>query len=275
MTHSTPPPPAAPTITLEAIRAAYGRNTVVGPDAPIDLALGPGRCTVILGPNGSGKSTLLRVAAGLHRPAAGRVLLDGKPLDAQPRRALARTLAVVPQSPLSPPGATVREIVAMGRQPHLPWHAALRADDRAIIDAALDRCEITHLAHRDLARLSGGERQRAWIAAAVAQQPRALLLDEPISALDVRHQLEVLRLVRDLADTEHATVVIVLHDINLAARLGDRLIAMREGQIIADGTPHEVMTPETLHAIYGVRAEIDTDPETNRPWARPYETTHS
>ncbi len=269
------PDTAAPTLTLESVRAAYSKTTVVGPTTPIDLTLGPGGCTVILGPNGSGKSTLLRVASGLHRPSAGRVLFNGSPLDAQPRRALARTLAVVPQSPLAPPGATVREIVAMGRQPHLPWHAALRTDDRAIIDAALARCEITHLANRDLARLSGGERQRAWIAAAVAQEPRALLLDEPISALDVRHQLEVLRLVRDLADAERATVVIVLHDINLAARVGDRLIAMREGQIIADGTPHEVVTQETLQAIYAIRAEIDTDPETNRPWARPYEVTRS
>ncbi len=269
------PDTAAPTLTLEGVQAAYAKTTVVGPTTPIDLTLGPGGCTVILGPNGSGKSTLLRVASGLHRPSAGRVLFNASPLDAQPRRALARTLAVVPQSPLAPPGATVREIVAMGRQPHLPWHAALRTDDRAIIDAALARCEITHLANRDLARLSGGERQRAWIAAAVAQEPRALLLDEPISALDVRHQLEVLRLVRDLADAERATVVIVLHDINLAARVGDRLIAMREGQIIADGTPHEVVTQETLQAIYAIRAEIDTDPETNRPWARPYEVTRS
>ena len=262
-------------LELADIRAGYGRTTVVGADEPVRLTLEAGRFTAILGPNGSGKSTLLRVAAGLHKPTAGEARLDDRPVRTIPRRTLARDLAFVQQSPVSPPGATVRQLVSLGRHPHLAWHGRSGDDDRAAIDSAMDRCGVLEMADRAVSSLSGGERQRAGIALAVAQRPRVMLLDEPIAALDVRHQLEVLSLVRTLCDDDGTTAAVVLHDLNIAARFADRLVAMRTGRVMSDGTPDEVLTEAMVGEVFGVHASVRTDTRTGRPWCMPIEPVGS
>lgn len=259
-------------LALDAVRAGYGKQRVVGVTEPLSLAFREGEFTAVLGPNGSGKSTSLRIAAGLHRPEEGRALLGDRPVRALARKELARSLAFVQQSPAAPPGATVRELVALGRHAHLGWHGRWSPGDRSAVDSAMARCGVAGFADRGLSTLSGGEQQRAWIALAVAQQPRVLLLDEPIAALDVRHQLDVLGLIAELCVQDGTTAVVVLHDLNIAARFADRLVAMRAGSVVADGTPADVMTPETVARVFDVRAEVRTDGPSGRPWCVPLES---
>ncbi|MEM7755074.1 MAG: ABC transporter ATP-binding protein [Planctomycetota bacterium] len=259
------------TLEIAAVRASYGKTRVLGSTAPVTVAFAPGECSAIVGPNGSAKSTLLRVAAGLHRPDEGRSTLAGRDVRTTPRRELAQEMAFVQQSPTPPPGATVRELVGLGRHPHVGWHGRWRAEDRDAIESAMDRCGVAAFADRVVGTLSGGERQRSWIALAVAQHPKVMLLDEPTSALDLRHQLEVLDLVRTLCVEDGMTAVIVLHDLNSASRFADRIVAMREGQIVADGSPVEVLTGETVARVLGVRAEVRTDGPEGRPLCVPIE----
>ena len=220
---------------------------------PLDLALsGAGVCGLI-GHNGSGKTTLLRVLARQRAPSRGRLAFLGRNLADWPGRAFARQLAYLPQHPPLTPGLTVRELVALGR---FPWHGALgrvTVRDRAAVETAMTRTGVARFADRDVSSLSGGERQCAWIAMCVAQESRCLLLDEPISALDVAHQLDVLRVVRELNRAHGIGVVAVLHDINLAARFCDELVALRGGQLVARGTPEAIMRESVLDGIYGVR----------------------
>jgi len=248
-------------LSIEGIVAGYGKAVVLGREGPVSLAFEPGQFTAVVGPNGCGKSTMLRTAAGLHRPRAGRALLGGRDVRTLGRRAVGRALAFVPQSPESPPGATVRELVSLGRHPHLSWHGRWRAADGAAVASSLDRCGLGDLADRVVTSLSGGERQRAWVAMALAQAPGVLLLDEPTAALDVRHQLEVLGLVSALCAREGLTAVAVLHDLNLAARYADRIVAMRDGSVRADGPASAVLTERTVAEVFGVRAEVRTDGE--------------
>ncbi len=220
---------------------------------PLDLALsGAGVCGLI-GHNGSGKTTLLRVLARQRAPSRGRLAFLGRNLADWPGRAFARQLAYLPQHPPLTPGLTVRELVALGR---FPWHGALgrvTVRDRAAVETAMTRTGVARFADREVSSLSGGERQCAWIAMCVAQESRCLLLDEPISALDVAHQLDVLRVVRELNRAHGIGVVAVLHDINLAARFCDELVALRGGQLVARGTPEAIMRESVLDGIYGVR----------------------
>ncbi|MEM1185712.1 MAG: ABC transporter ATP-binding protein [Planctomycetota bacterium] len=258
------------TVALNGISAGYGKQRVLGTTTPIDLSFASAEFTALLGPNGSGKSTLLRVAAGLHRPLSGITTIAGEDVRSVPRRRLARELAFVQQSPQAPPGATVRELVGMGRHARVNWHGAWSSTDRDVVDAAMRRCGVEAHADRVVSTLSGGERQRAWIALAIAQEPKAMLLDEPISALDVKHQLEVLMLIRKLC-SDGMTAVVVLHDLNIAARFADRLVVLREGTIATDGTPNEVLTPSVIQGTFEVRVEIRRDGPSGRPWCVPIE----
>ncbi|WP_179233414.1 ATP-binding cassette domain-containing protein [Burkholderia sp. AU16741] len=220
---------------------------------PVDLAFARGSVVGLLGHNGSGKSTLLKLLARQQRPHGGTIRLQGRPLDAWANRALARAIAYLPQHLPSTDGLTVRELVALGRY---PWHGALGRfgdDDRAMVDEALRATDTAAFADRAADSLSGGERQRAWLAMLVAQRSECLLLDEPISALDIRHQIEVLALVRALALERGLCVVVVLHDVNLAARYCDRLVALRQGRVVVDGTPAEFMCDAVLTDVYDVR----------------------
>ena len=236
----------------------------------VDLAFDRGEMVGIIGRNGSGKSTLLKLIGRLLAPSSGAVYLDGKALASLPMGELARSTSVLPQAPAPPAELTVRELVGYGRYPHVPWLRRFAGHDRAIIEGAIEACRLEELAGRRLDTLSGGERQKAWVAMALAQQPRAMLLDEPVTFLDLGHQLEVMALVRRLNRDEGITVVAVMHDLNLAARYCERLVALKAGKVCADGPTSEVMTPDVLREVFGIEARIGQDPVTGRPVCYPY-----
>lgn len=225
----------------------------------LSVEIPAGACTAVLGPNGSGKSTLLRLLLGTLAPAAGRIHLNDRPLGAWSRDELARQVGVVPQGEEAVFPMTVREMVAMGRYPHLgPWRRAGDADRRAV-DDAMRRCDVHTMAARDIGTLSGGERQRARVARALAQQASTLALDEPTAALDVAHEMAIFELLHDLG---HAgkTVLLITHNLNLAARYADRLVLLDGGRLAAEGTPAQVLTRETVERVYGWPVEIVPHP---------------
>jgi iron complex transport system ATP-binding protein len=229
--------------------------------AVLDLSLDVpgGATTAVLGPNGSGKSTLLRLLLGVLAPSAGTVEFDGRPLAEWGREALARAVGVVPQGEEAVFPVSVRELVAMGRYPHLgPWRRE-RDEDRRAVEDAMRRCDVMELAARPVHTLSGGERQRARVARALAQQAATLALDEPTAALDVAHEMAIFELLRDLG---HAgkTVLVVTHNLNLAARYADRLVLLHRGRVAAVGTPAQVLTRETVERVYGWPVEIVPHP---------------
>lgn len=230
----------------------------------LSVAIPDGKVTAIVGPNGCGKSTLLAGLSRLHKPASGVVLLDGKAISGWSSREVARRLALLPQDAIAPDGMTVAELIRFGRQPHQGLLRQWSREDEAVVEAALQATQLVELADRPLASMSGGQRQRAWIAMAVAQSTPLLLLDEPTSALDLGHQIEVFELIRGLA-LAGKTVVMVVHDISSACRYADHLVAMHAGSIIAEGRPMDVVTPELVGRLYGVRCTLVPDPLTGTP----------
>lgn len=224
---------------------------------PLDLSLQAGQMTALIGHNGSCKSTLLKLLSHQLTPTRGKLHFKGMDLSAWPIRRFAQQVAYLPQHPPAHTGMTVRELVSLGRY---PWHGALgrwRAEDHAKVDEALHLTHTAHFAEQLTDHLSGGERQRAWLAMMIAQGASCLLLDEPTSALDLAHQIEMLRLLRELTDSQpELTTIIVLHDINLAARFCDRLIALRHGHLLMSGTPDELMDGDKLEQIYGIPMDI-------------------
>jgi iron complex transport system ATP-binding protein len=248
-------------LTVDDVRLSYnGRVAVDG----VSFAVEPGEMVSIVGPNGSGKSTLLRGMSRLKKPMSGRVLLDETDIRAMSARQVARNLAILTQSPDAGPDLTVRELVFRGRYPHQGILQRVTAADIEAVEWAMAAADTAQFAARPLGSLSGGERQRAWIALALAQQPRVLLLDEPTSFLDISHQVEVMHLLRRL-NHEGITVVAVLHDLVLAARFSDRVIAMRSGRVEFDGPPRQVLEPVGLERVFGVPMMILTDPESGQP----------
>lgn len=250
---------------LEAIdlRVGHGRgrDVLVG----LDLAIAPRSVTALVGPNGSGKSTLLHALARVLSMRDGEVRLQGRPLAALGTREIARRLALLPQNATIPAGTTVAELVAQGRHPRAGLLGILGAQDDAAVAGALEVTGMTMWADARADRLSGGQRQRAWIAVALAQQTDLLLLDEPTTFLDVGHQVAVMHLIERLRSEEGKTVVMVLHDLNQAARHADRLVVLHEGRIVADGPPEEVLTVALLHEVFGLDAVVVPDPVTGRP----------
>ena len=226
----------------------------------VDLSVARGELFGLIGPNGSGKSTLLRLLLGALDPDGGTVRFDGRPLGAWEPRERARNIGVVPQNETVAFPMSVREFVAMGRYPHLgPWRGEREEDRRAVL-RALRRCDLEGLAERPFSTLSGGERQLARIARALAQRPRALVLDEPTVSLDLRHEMEILDLLRRLVDEESVTVVLVTHHLNAAARTADRLLLLREGRALAEGPPGGVLTREAVERAYGWPVAVDAHP---------------
>ncbi|MBJ3778719.1 ABC transporter ATP-binding protein [Acuticoccus mangrovi] len=254
------------TLRTEALTLGYRDRTVI---RDLTLALPAGVSTAILGPNGCGKSTLLRALARLLKPQAGRVLLGETDIHAANTRALARRLAILPQSPLAPEGITVGELVRRGRTPWRGVLAPWRAEDAAACAVALAAVAMTALAERPLAELSGGQRQRAWLALVLAQQTPILLLDEPTTFLDLPHQIEVLSLLAKANREAGTTVVSVLHDLNLAARFAHHLVLLGPDGVVAEGPPDEVVTSAHLEAAFGLAADIMPDPRTGRPMVIP------
>ncbi|MCM3760466.1 ABC transporter ATP-binding protein [Alkalihalobacillus oceani] len=215
----------------------------------------------IIGPNGSGKSTVLRLLTRLLKPAHGAVYLEGKPLHTLSSKNIAKKLTMLPQIYDHRSEMTVRDLVKFGRQPHLKWYEDYHQSHDTYIDWALEATRLTALQHRPLSSLSGGERQRAWIAMALAQKTPILFLDEPTTFLDMYFQFEILELVKSLNERYGLTIVMVLHDVNQAIRYSDRLIVMKAGEIILEGTPEEMLTAEMFKAVYGVDVLIKEDEE--------------
>jgi iron complex transport system ATP-binding protein len=258
---------------LEADRLSlgYGERQIV---SDLSLQIPTARVSVIIGANGCGKSTLLRAMGRLLAPRGGQVLLDGKRIDKMPTKEVAKVLGVLPQSPQAPEGLTVADLVARGRHPHQAWYRQWSSDDHAAIDEALAMTGMTEFADRTLDQLSGGQRQRAWISMALAQGTELLLLDEPTTYLDLAHQVDVLDLVQRLHSELGRTVVMVLHDLNLAARYADRLVALRAGKVVAQGRPHDVLTEGLLRDVFDLEAKVIDDPVAGTPLVVPIGTRH-
>ncbi|WP_093838292.1 ABC transporter ATP-binding protein [Streptomyces aidingensis] len=253
-------------LRAEGLTLAYDGTPVVH---ALDLDIEDGTVTAIIGPNGCGKSTLLRAFGRLLKPAGGQVLLDGRPVHRLPTREVAGLVGMLPQSPVAPEGLCVADLVARGRHPHQTWYRRWSREDEAAVERALRATGTLDLAERTLDELSGGQRQRAWIAMALAQETELLLLDEPTNHLDLAHQMEVLDLVLDLHRDTGRTVVLVLHDLSLAARYADRLVAMKDGRIAACGTPAEVLTEKLLREVFGLRAVVRHEERTGAPLVIP------
>lgn len=261
-------PPSAPVLRAEGVTLGYDHVPVVH---GVDLDVRPGALTVLVGANASGKSTLVRGLARLVRPMGGRVTLDGQDIGALPTRQVARTLGILPQSPIAPDGVRVRDLVAYGRHPHQSLFRGHRSDDDVVVAAALEATDTAGLVDRRVEELSGGQRQRVWISMVLAQQPQILLLDEPTSALDVAHQVEVLDVLR--AEVARGrTVVLVMHDLTLAARYADELVVMAGGRVVAQGEPGATLTEEVVRSAFGVSARLLADPDTGRPVVLPRPT---
>ncbi|MCA2208677.1 ABC transporter ATP-binding protein [Nocardia rosealba] len=258
-------------LAADTVSLGYGERVIVD---GLSLDITPGVVTTVIGPNGCGKSTLLKSLGRLLRPREGQVVLDGKAISSMKTKDVARVIGMLPQTPVAPEGLTVADLVARGRHPHQSWLRQWSADDETEVAAALAQTGIADLADRTLDELSGGQRQRAWISMALAQGTDILLLDEPTTYLDLAHSLEVL----DLVDRLHAefgrTVVMVLHDLNLAIRYSDELVVMASGRIVAQGKPADIITAELLAEVFGLDAKVLTDPVSGRPMVVPIGTRH-
>ncbi|MBU2327353.1 MAG: ABC transporter ATP-binding protein [Alphaproteobacteria bacterium] len=258
-------------LEAQSISAGYGENRVL---QDLDLVIPSGRITAIVGANACGKSTLLKALSRLIKPQSGEVLLDGRAIHRLPTRELARRLGLLPQSPIAPEGITVMDLVSRGRHPHHGLFASwTKVDDKAIADA-LEATQTTDLAERPVDELSGGQRQRAWIAMALAQETEILLLDEPTTFLDISHQIDVLDLLTDLNRSRGTTIVMVLHDLNLAARYADHLVAMLDGKPFRTGDPLFVLTEDMVRHVFGLESKILTDPTSDRPMMLPIGRHH-
>ena len=258
-------------LAAAGVTLGYGERVVVD---GLSVAIPDRAVTVIVGANACGKSTLLRGMARLLKPSAGAVLLDGEAIHRQPTRQVARTLGLLPQSPVTPEGVTVADLVGRGRHPHQGafrrWSAA---DEDAVVEA-LALTGTTALADRVVDELSGGQRQRVWIAMALAQGTDLLLLDEPTTYLDLAHQVEMLDLLADLNARRGTTVVMVLHDLGLAARYADHLVVMRGGRIHCQGRPHDVVTEEMVTDVFGLPCRVVPDPVAGTPLIVPVGRHH-
>ena len=244
-------------VEVRGLHLDYGRTPVL---TDVSFSVAAGEYFVVIGPNGTGKTSLLKAIAGLLAPAAGEIAILGKAATAYGRREFSRTVAVVPQQAGGDFPFTVAETVLMGRSPHLPLWGLERSEDYAAADEAMQFTDVAHLAGRRLDQLSGGERQRVIIARAICQQPRLLLLDEPTAALDPAHQVHILDLMERLRRERGVAVLMVSHDLNLAAMYGDRLLLLDRGRVASVGTPREVLTGERLARSYGCPMLVDENP---------------
>ncbi|WP_072801740.1 ABC transporter ATP-binding protein [Rhodococcoides yunnanense] len=258
-------------LVAEDLTLGYGDRIVV---ENLDLQVHTGVVTTIIGPNGCGKSTLLRALGRLLKPKSGKVILDGKAISSMRTKDVARVLGMLPQAPTAPEGLTVGDLVSRGRHPHQSWIRQWSSDDESEVANALELTGVGDLADRPVDELSGGQRQRAWISMALAQGTDILLLDEPTTYLDLAHSVEVLDLVDRMHEDMGRTVIMVLHDLNLAVRYSDQLIVMSQGKIVESGRPQDVISEQLLLDVFGLEATVIEDPVSDRPLIVPIGTRH-
>ncbi|GGI29821.1 MULTISPECIES: ABC transporter ATP-binding protein [Staphylococcus] len=249
-------------LTGKEVTIGYGERVIVD---NLDVAIPDGKITSIIGPNGCGKSTLLKALSRLLATKSGEVFLDGKNIQSQSTKEIAKKIAILPQSPDVADGLTAGELVSYGRFPHQKGFGRLSDEDKQEIEWAMRVTGTYDFKHRAVNDLSGGQRQRVWIAMALAQKTDIIFLDEPTTYLDISHQLEILELVQSLNEEHGTTIVMVLHDINQAIRFSDYLITMKKGDIVKQGETHEVLTNEILEEVFNIDAELSTDPRTGKP----------
>ena len=249
-------------ISTKNLNISYGNIDIV---KDLNLNIPKGKITTIIGANGCGKSTVLKTIARILQPKSGEIYINDKNIKNQKSKELAKTMAVLPQSPQAPSGLTVEELIAYGRFPHQKGFGKLKNEDKDIVTWALEVTGIKEFRDRPIEALSGGQRQRAWIAMALAQQTDILVLDEPTTYLDLAHQLEVLNLLEELNKKQGTTIVMVIHELNNAARFADYMVGMKKGKIVCEGSPNEVMTNKNLKELFNIDAEIVKDPRTNKP----------
>ncbi|WP_156292110.1 ABC transporter ATP-binding protein [Oceanobacillus salinisoli] len=254
-------------ISTKELTLGYGEESVI---KELDLTIPKGKITVFIGSNGCGKSTLLRSLARLLKPKIGSIVLDGNDIAHTPTKKIARNLAILPQSPVAPEGLTVLQLVKQGRYPYQNWLQQWSEKDEKAVNYAMEVTGVAELADRKVDSLSGGQRQRAWIAMTLAQDTDIILLDEPTTYLDVTHQIDILDLLYDLNQTEQRTIVMVLHDLNLACRYADHIVAIHDKQVYKQGNPDEIITPELVHTVFGLQCQIACDPICGTPLCIPF-----
>lgn len=263
MQHKTPPPQ---TFTGKDLYLSYGGPTIV---EGLSISIPNGEISVIVGPNGCGKSTLLKSLARILIPISGSVLINGDDIQSRPTKDIARQLGLLPQNPRSPDTIIVSDLVRRGRYPHQGIFSQWSKDDEKAVKEALATTGLSELSERSVDELSGGQRQRVWIAMILAQDTPIMLLDEPTTHLDIAHQIEILELLKKLSTRNGRTIVMVLHDLNLAARYATNLVAMRDGKIMKGGKPEDVMTSQMIHDVFSIKAQIIKDPVTGSPLCIP------
>ncbi|MCF2872039.1 ABC transporter ATP-binding protein [Octadecabacter sp. G9-8] len=258
-------------LTAKGLSVGYGDTTVV---KNIDLEIPAGQITALVGPNGCGKSTLLKAFARILKPTTGHVTLQGQPMTSYATRDVATRLAILPQGPVAPEGLTVTELVAQGRFPHQTLFRQWSPGDRDAVERAMRLTDLEDFADRPVHSLSGGQRQRCWLAMVLAQDTPLLLLDEPTTFLDLKVQVDLMALLSRIVHEDGRTMVLVLHELNLAAAFADRIVMMRDGEIVAQGTGAEVICPEELRAVFDLRSDVIADPVTGRPVCLPRTSNH-
>lgn len=263
---------ATHTFQAEQTVSGYENKTIV---QGISLSIPSNQISVIIGANACGKSTLLKTLARLIKPTSGSITLDGKQIDKIPPKQLARVLGLLPQSPIVPEGISVADLVGRGRFPHQTLFSGWSKKDYEAVAEAMEIMKITELANQNIDELSGGQRQRVWIAMALAQQTDILFLDEPTTFLDITYQVEILDLLTDLNRKHGTTIVMVLHDINLSSRYADHIFALRQGKLVAEGAPSEVITSELVKDIFGMDSTVIQDPVSGTPLIVPIGRHHA
>lgn len=254
------------TLIAKDIQAGYGQKNIL---QSVNIHIPENKISVILGSNGSGKSTMLKTFCRLMTPTAGLITLDGTPLSQIKSKDIAKSIGLLPQTSIAPEGIKVAELVSRGRYPHRQFMTGLNTDDYKAIEEAMEAMKITELADRSIDELSGGQRQRVFIALALAQETDILFLDEPTTYLDIAYQIEILDLLKELNKKRGTTIVMVLHDINLSTKYADYLFAMKDGALIKQGTPSEIITEDTIRKIYGIDSVIIRDPISDSPFVIP------